>query len=484
MRGPSTVRTPPPSHVAPRRSRGPNCSRQVVDWLASCSTSASSTATSSPSRSRTRSSGSSPTSPAGTSAPSPSPCRPGCRPASSRRSSNSPTRNVVVGAPDSAMSMLPDTIHHLAIGHRSSTDFSDDPLPDATSPAWKAPTSGGSTGRPKLIVSGDPAIYDTEAPLPLGLAADGCLVMPGPLYHNGPAVWACQALLVGQPRRAAPEVRGRADARRDRDPRCRCHLHGADDDEANPAPRRRCPARLRHVVAARALAPRRAVPAVAEGGVHRLARCGSDLRAVRRDRGASGHDHHRHRVACAPRLGRTGHEWRDEDLRRRRATSSRRGRRARCGCARPAAPRPTSTSAPRQRPSTAAGSRWATSGWFDADGYLYLGDRVADMILSGGANIYPAEVEAALNEHPAVHSCAVIGLPDDDRGNDVHAIVEADAAEGSRRRTAGLPGRTVGGLQAPPNDRIRDRAAPRRRRQGAAIRAQSRAAPGVDRRRR
>jgi len=65
-------------------------------------------------------------------------------------------------------------------------------------------------------------------------------------------------------------------------------------------------------------------------------------------------------------------------------------------------------------------------GWFDADGYLYLGDRVQDMILSGGANIYPAEVEAAINEHPAVHSCAVIGLPDDDRGNDVHAIVEAD----------------------------------------------------------
>ena len=65
-------------------------------------------------------------------------------------------------------------------------------------------------------------------------------------------------------------------------------------------------------------------------------------------------------------------------------------------------------------------------GWFDEDGYLYLGDRVQDMILSGGANIYPAEVEAAINEHPAVHSCAVIGLPDEDRGNDVHAIVEAD----------------------------------------------------------
>ena len=45
-------------------------------------------------------------------------------------------------------------------------------------------------------------------------------------------------------------------------------------------------------------------------------------------------------------------------------------------------------------------------GWFDDDGYLYLGDRMQDMILCGGANIYPAEVEAAIQEHPAVHSCA------------------------------------------------------------------------------
>jgi bile acid-coenzyme A ligase len=68
-------------------------------------------------------------------------------------------------------------------------------------------------------------------------------------------------------------------------------------------------------------------------------------------------------------------------------------------------------------------------GWMDADGYLYLGDRMQDMILSGGANIYPAEVEAALAEHPAVRSVCVIGLPDDDLGNRVHAIVEADPGE-------------------------------------------------------
>jgi bile acid-coenzyme A ligase len=67
-------------------------------------------------------------------------------------------------------------------------------------------------------------------------------------------------------------------------------------------------------------------------------------------------------------------------------------------------------------------------GWVDEDGYLYLGDRLQDMILTGGANVYPAEVEAAILEHPDVRSCVVIGLPDDDLGNRIHVIVEADPA--------------------------------------------------------
>ena len=60
----------------------------------------------------------------------------------------------------------------------------------------------------------------------------------------------------------------------------------------------------------------------------------------------------------------------------------------------------------------------------DDDGYLYLADRRTDLILAGGANIYPAEVEAALMEHPTVASCAVIGLPDEDLGQRVHAVLE------------------------------------------------------------
>lgn len=62
-------------------------------------------------------------------------------------------------------------------------------------------------------------------------------------------------------------------------------------------------------------------------------------------------------------------------------------------------------------------------GWVDDDGYLYLADRRTDLIVTGGVNVYPAEVEGALSSHPAVHDVAVIGLPDDEWGKRVHAIV-------------------------------------------------------------
>ncbi len=63
-------------------------------------------------------------------------------------------------------------------------------------------------------------------------------------------------------------------------------------------------------------------------------------------------------------------------------------------------------------------------GWLDPDGYLYIADRRTDMILVGGVNVYPAEVEAAIETVPGVLCAAVIGLPDPDLGNRVHAIVE------------------------------------------------------------
>jgi bile acid-coenzyme A ligase len=68
-------------------------------------------------------------------------------------------------------------------------------------------------------------------------------------------------------------------------------------------------------------------------------------------------------------------------------------------------------------------------GYLDADGYLHLVDRRVDMIVTGGANVYPAEVETALVDHPAIADIVVIGLRDPEWGRRVHAIVEpADRA--------------------------------------------------------
>jgi long-chain acyl-CoA synthetase len=63
-------------------------------------------------------------------------------------------------------------------------------------------------------------------------------------------------------------------------------------------------------------------------------------------------------------------------------------------------------------------------GYLDEDGYLFLRDRRIDLIISGGANIYPAEVEAALLEDPLIADVAVIGIPDEEWGEQVKAIVE------------------------------------------------------------
>ena len=80
--------------------------------------------------------------------------------------------------------------------------------------------------------------------------------------------------------------------------------------------------------------------------------------------------------------------------------------------------------------------RTGDAAYVDADGYLYLFDRVKDMIVSGGENIYPAEVENALHHHIAVRDCAVIGVPDARWGEAVKAIVVLK--EGENADEAGL----------------------------------------------
>lgn len=74
---------------------------------------------------------------------------------------------------------------------------------------------------------------------------------------------------------------------------------------------------------------------------------------------------------------------------------------------------------------------WSTLGeigWVDEEGYLYLTDRASNMIISGGVNIYPREVEDALILHPAITDVAVIGVPDENMGESVRAVVQAAQA--------------------------------------------------------
>ena len=63
-------------------------------------------------------------------------------------------------------------------------------------------------------------------------------------------------------------------------------------------------------------------------------------------------------------------------------------------------------------------------GWLDDDGYLYLADRRVDLIITGGANVFPAEIEAALIDHPKIADVVVIGLKDPEWGQRVHAVIE------------------------------------------------------------
>ena len=110
-------------------------------------------------------------------------------------------------------------------------------------------------------------------------------------------------------------------------------------------------------------------------------------------------------------------------------------------------------------------------GYMDDDGFVYVVDRIKDMIVTGGENVYSAEVEQAVALHPAVAACAVIGIPSDEWGESVHAVVVlAPRRDGHARGAAGalqgadrrLQGASLGG--------VRRRPARERCRQGAEAR--------------
>src|SRR5437763_8050188 len=95
-------------------------------------------------------------------------------------------------------------------------------------------------------------------------------------------------------------------------------------------------------------------------------------------------------------------------------------------CRQPAYPDFTYTNNPAARAALEKDGLWSVGdmGYVDADGYLYVADRKSDMVISGGVNIYPAEIEATLLTMPAVGDCAVFGIPDAEFGEALAAAVQ------------------------------------------------------------
>lgn len=330
---------------------------------------------------------------------------------------------VVIAACDDPQARPP----RIAVGTLCANGNDQPPLPAVVSPAWKAPTSGGSTGSPKLIVSGEPALLSPDMLRLLRLGQDDVVLMPAPLSHNAPFMISAYGLLAGARLVLMPRFE---------------------------------PEEVLRLIAQEQVTWLYLVPTM----MHRIARLPAEVRA-RYDISSLRTVWHM-AAPCAPWLKAfwidwvgaekihelyagteaqavtaiSGTEW----LERRGSVG-----RAVIGQIRilrsdgsEAAPGETGDvymrRSPGQRPSyhykgaaaQSAGDGWETLGdvgSLDADGYLYLSDRRADMILVGGANIYPAEIEQALDAHPAVCESVVVGLPDEDLGARLHAIVHAAA---------------------------------------------------------
>jgi bile acid-coenzyme A ligase len=305
----------------------------------------------------------------------------------------------------------------------------DSPLPVVVAPAYKAPTSGGSTGRPKIILAGSPAVVPLVQgrPAPLGIPADSVVMFPSPLYHNMGVMGTLLGLSAGS--HVVLEERFDAELTLRLIDRHRVafamvvptHMNriwrlGATVRERydisslttlmhGGAP---CPAELKHawidwIGPERIIEMYTATEAAAItlcNGNEWLARPGTVGRCVIGEMAIFDDD------GAPIGAGEVGAIWM-----RRPAGSDR-------------------TYSYIGEGSHERDDGWDTAGdlgWMDDEGYLFLADRRTDMIVSGGANVYPVEVEAAVAAHPSVIDCVVIGLPDEDLGRRVHAIVQTDS---------------------------------------------------------
>ncbi len=334
---------------------------------------------------------------------------------------------VEVGAPSLVVGVDPGEyapIPCLPAAYEPDAALSNTPLPEVTAASYKAMTSGGSTGRPKLIVSKSPAASDPDVPL-LEIPQQGCMLIPGPLYHNGPFLWAMTALFKG----CTIVVTTRFDAE---ETLRLIEAHKVDVVYMVPTMMRRIWALPEEVRTRYDLSSLKALWHLAAPCPPWLKECFIDW---------LGPEVIWELYGGTEGQGSTtiqGTEWLTHKGSVGRPVET---------CEMKIVGEDGETLPPGQvgevfiRPLAGAGTTYhyigaeakaieggweslGDMGWMDADGYLYLTDRLSDMILVGGANIYPAEVEAAIDAFPGVRSSAVIGLPDDDMGARLHAVID------------------------------------------------------------
>ncbi len=327
---------------------------------------------------------------------------------------------LVVGVDDGTYAPTPS----VPAGFMPDPGLSDTALPEQTSTSLKAMTSGGSTGRPKLIVSKAPAAWDTAQDY-LEIRTRGSMLIPGPLYHNGPFLWAMVALFKG----ASVAVTTRFDAETTLQLIDRLKLETA---YMVPTMMRRIWALPPEVRDSYDLSSLSAL-------WHLAAPCPPWLKQAFID--WLGPEVIWELYGGTEGQGSTtiqGTEWLTHRGSVGRAVDT---------CEMKIVGDTGETLPPGEvgevfiRPLAGAGTSYyylgaepraidggweslGDMGWMDPDGYLYLTDRKSDMVIVGGANIYPAEIEAALDAFPGVRSSAVIGLPDEDMGARLHAIVD------------------------------------------------------------
>lgn len=302
--------------------------------------------------------------------------------------------------------------------------FDDTPVEAAPAPCWKAMTSGGSTGRPKLIVDHMPAVYDTER-LQYLQRPEWPVLTPGPLYHNAPFTTSHLALFVGAPvigmdRFDAEEALRLIEA------------HDVGWTCMVPTMMHRIWSLPPEVRARYDLSSLRVVMHVASAIAPWLKRAWIDWLGPERIFEIYGGTEGQGQTHIA------GAEWLERPgsvgcIQGQSALKILREDGSECAVGEIGEIylRPPDPEAPPYH-YVGAEPRRLDGGWdslgdmgyVDEDGYLFLADRRTDLILRGGANIYPAEVEAAIDGHPAIASSIVLGLPDEALGQRVHAIVQ------------------------------------------------------------